>query len=99
MNKAIEKLSLKHEDHIREYDPHGGKDNERRLTGLHETSSIREFSIGVANRGASVRIPRENEEKGFGYLEDRRPASNCDPYSVTGIIVKTVCLEGEEVVS
>ena len=45
-------------EHIREYDPTGGKDNERRLTGLHETSSINDFSSGVANRGSSIRIPR-----------------------------------------
>ena len=58
------------------------QDNERRLTGLHETSSIHDFSAGVANRGSSIRIPRDVAEKGYGYLEDRRPSSNCDPYSV-----------------
>jgi len=51
-------MSLMHASHIKEYDPRGGKDNERRLTGLHETSSINDFSSGVANRGASIRIPR-----------------------------------------
>ena len=59
------------------------KDNERRLTGAHETSSIHDFSAGVANRGCSIRIPREVAEQGYGYLEDRRPSSNCDPYSVS----------------
>ena len=84
------------------------QDNERRLTGLHETSSIHDFSAGVANRGSSIRIPRDVAEKGYGYLEDRRPSSNCDPYSVmlhwdtpysnpnfsqvTEVIVRTVCL-------
>ena len=59
-----------------------GKDNERRLTGLHETSSIHDFSAGVANRGCSIRIPRTVAEERKGYLEDRRPSSNCDPYQV-----------------
>lgn len=53
------------------------------MTGAHETSSIHDFSAGVANRGCSIRIPREVAEKGYGYLEDRRPSSNCDPYSVS----------------
>jgi hypothetical protein len=59
-----------------------GKDNERRLTGRHETSSIHDFSAGVANRGCSIRIPREVAENKCGYFEDRRPSSNCDPYLV-----------------
>jgi len=56
---AIEKMSKEHVRHIRAYDPRGGRDNERRLTGHHETSSIHDFSAGVANRGASIRIPRQ----------------------------------------
>ena len=79
---AIDNLSRHHKRHIMAYDPNEGKDNERRLTGLHETSSIHDFSAGVANRGSSIRIPRDVAEKGYGYLEDRRPSSNCDPYSV-----------------
>jgi len=92
IEQAIEKLSRHHSKHIRAYDPKEGKDNERRLTGLHETSSIHDFSAGVANRGSSIRIPRTVAEEKTGYLEDRRPSSNCDPYSVTDIIVRTVCL-------
>merc|ERR1711874_690788 len=61
--------------------------------GAHETSSIHDFSAGVANRGCSIRIPREVAEQGYGYLEDRRPSSNCDPYSVTRVVVQTVCLK------
>ena len=56
---AIEKLGKQHSRHIALYDPEGGKDNARRLTGKHETSSIDSFSSGVANRGASIRIPRQ----------------------------------------
>merc|ERR1712029_388799 len=90
---AIDKLSRHHIRHIKAYDPNEGKDNERRLTGLHETSSIHDFSAGVANRGFSIRIPRDCAEKKCGYLEDRRPSSNCDPYQVTDVLVKTCCLD------
>jgi glutamine synthetase len=72
IKQAIDKLSRRHEQHIAVY----GEDNEQRLTGRHETGHISDFSAGVANRGASIRIPRHVNEKGYGYLEDRRPASN-----------------------
>ena len=91
---AIQKLSTKHKEHICAYDPNGGSDNARRLTGFHETSSIHDFSAGVANRGASIRIPRQVGEDGCGYFEDRRPSSNCDPYSVTEILIRT-CVLGQ----
>jgi len=93
IEKAIDRLSRHHLRHIKAYDPREGKDNERRLTGHHETSSIHDFSAGVANRGCSIRIPRSVAEERKGYLEDRRPSSNCDPYRVTEVIVRTVCLE------
>jgi glutamine synthetase len=93
INEAIEKLSHRHKTHIVEYDPNLGEDNKRRLTGLHETASIDKFDAGVANRGASVRIPRHVAADSCGYLEDRRPASNCDPYAVTEIIVRTTILD------
>jgi glutamine synthetase len=85
---AIEKLSTKQKEHIEAY----GKGNERRLTGAHETAPIDKFSFGVANRGCSVRIPRDAEAQKYGYFEDRRPASNMDPYVVTKMIVQTTCL-------
>ena len=85
---AIEKLKEKHLEHIECY----GDDNKERLTGLHETAHISEFSYGVANRGASIRIPRDTEKNGKGYLEDRRPSSSCDPYVVTSKIFETCCL-------
>ncbi|KAJ8038976.1 Glutamine synthetase [Holothuria leucospilota] len=90
---AVKKLSKRHEKHIFAYDPHEGIDNERRLTGRHETSNIHDFSAGVANRGASIRIPRQCGEQGKGYLEDRRPASNCDPYRVTEALVRSTILD------
>ncbi|KAM7210076.1 hypothetical protein V8F06_014540 [Rhypophila decipiens] len=83
---AIEKLSKRHQEHIAVY----GEDNDKRLTGRHETGAIDQFSSGVANRGASIRIPRECAAKGYGYFEDRRPASNADPYRVTGILMESV---------
>lgn len=86
---AVEKLAVKHDVHIAAY----GTGNERRLTGLHETASMDKFTYGVANRGASVRIPRTAEKEGKGYFEDRRPSSNMDPYVVTGRIVKTTILD------
>lgn len=72
INAAIEKLSKRHDEHIAVY----GDDNDLRLTGKHETGHIGAFSSGVANRGASIRVPRHVNAKGCGYLEDRRPASN-----------------------
>ena len=67
-----------------------GAANEQRLTGKHETQSIDQFSYGVSDRGASIRIPVGTVEDGWkGRLEDRRPASNADPYKVAAAIVKT----------
>jgi len=74
-------------EHIAVY----GEFNDQRLTGDHETQSIDEFSFGISDRGASIRIPIITVEKGWkGWLEDRRPASNADPYKVAGRIVETV---------
>lgn len=87
--KAVEKLGKKHQEHIAMY----GTGNDRRLTGAHETAPIDKFSYGVAHRGASVRIPRQAKLEGKGYFEDRRPASNMDPYVVTSKIVKTTILD------
>lgn len=85
---AIEKLGKKHKEHIELY----GEGNARRLTGAHETANINTFAYGVANRGASIRIPRDAERMKKGYFEDRRPAANCDPYVVTAKIFDTTCL-------
>ncbi|WP_340203282.1 glutamine synthetase beta-grasp domain-containing protein [Ascidiimonas sp. W6] len=68
-----------------------GADNHHRLTGDHETASINDFSYGVSDRGASIRIPIATVEKGWkGWLEDRRPSSNGDPYKIAARIIKTV---------
>jgi len=78
-------------EHIAEY----GEGNDKRLTGKHETCSITQFKFGVADRGASIRIPRDAEKNGCGYMEDRRPAANCDSYRVATRVMKTAgeCLE------
>jgi len=74
-------------EHIEVY----GAFNDQRLTGKHETASITDFSYGISDRGASIRIPIFTVQKGWkGYLEDRRPASNADPYKVAARIIKTV---------
>ena len=68
-----------------------GAYNNQRLTGLHETASIHDFSYGVSDRGASIRIPIMTVENGWkGWLEDRRPASNGDPYKIAARIIKTI---------
>lgn len=90
VNKMMEKFSAKHKLHISLY----GDDNHLRLTGHHETSSCEEFSFGVGNRAASFRIPTSvAADNGKGYIEDRRPASNIDPYVVGAIIFDTGVLE------
>lgn len=67
-----------------------GADNDQRLTGLHETQSIDKFSFAVFDRGASIRIPIATKQDGWkGRLEDRRPASNADPYKVAAVIIRT----------
>ncbi|CAM9501611.1 unnamed protein product [Choristocarpus tenellus] len=91
--EAVEKLGKRHMEHINAY----GEGNERRLTGKHETADMNSFSYGVANRGASIRIPRAAEAEQKGYFEDRRPSSNMDPYVVTGMIYDTCCVwDGKE---
>jgi len=89
INDAVDKLSHKHSEHMEMY----GADNRERMSGLHETASYDKFTIGVGNRGCSVRIGNDAIKEGKGYFEDRRPGSNCDPYLVTGMLFKTTVLE------
>lgn len=85
---AIKKLATKHLEHMNIY----GDGNDERMTGLHETASYNTFSSGVADRGASIRIPRITAKNKKGYLEDRRPGSNVDPYLVTSKLFETTVL-------
>ncbi len=75
------------DEHIAAYGP----DNHLRLTGLHETQSIDKFSYGIADRGASIRIPHSFINAGYkGYMEDRRPNSQADPYKIISRLLKTI---------
>jgi len=85
IKKVCEAFGKVAKQHIEEY----GEGNEKRLTGECETCDINTFKFGVADRGASIRIPREAEKNGKGYMEDRRPAANADPYRVTNRIMLT----------
>jgi glutamine synthetase len=87
ITKACEALGKKWELHVDNYGA-GIKD---RLTGAHETAPWNKFSYGVSNRGASVRIPWQVPIDGMGYMEDRRPNANCDPYTVARLMVETIC--------
>ncbi|KAL4854616.1 Glutamine synthetase [Chlorella vulgaris] len=88
INAAIERLSKCHPEHITQY----GTGNELRLTGKHETCDINEFRFGVGDRGSSIRIPLPVQLAGKGYLEDRRPAANVDPYTVVRLLIKNTLL-------
>jgi glutamine synthetase len=84
---AAEALKTRHDVHIASY----GDRIQERLTGHHETASYKQFSYGVSHRGASVRIPWQVAKDRKGYIEDRRPNANMDPYVVTRLIIETVC--------
>ena len=85
--KLMDAFKANRADHIAVYGP----DNHMRLTGKHETASIDSFSWGVADRGASIRVPHSFVNNGYkGYLEDRRPNSQGDPYQIASQILKTV---------
>jgi len=87
IKSLCDKFEPTHEQHITDY----GSKNDERLTGLHETQHISKFSYGVSDRGASIRIPMNLTQNNWkGYLEDRRPAGNADPYKVTHRIVTTL---------
>jgi glutamine synthetase len=84
---ACEALGTKAQEHVKAY----GAGIEDRLTGAHETAPWTEYSYGVSNRGASVRIPWQVAQDKKGYIEDRRPNANMDPYIVTRMITETIC--------
>lgn len=86
IEKAMEALADRHDEHMKVY----GEGNEARMTGAHETASFDKFSWGVADRGVSVRVNAQCAKDGKGYFEDRRPASNGDPYQITGMVCETV---------
>ena len=83
---CMDKLANKHKEHMEIY----GDDNDIRMSGFHETSAYDTFTYGIGTRGSSVRIPNETISNGKGYFEDRRPASNMDPYLVTSKLLETI---------
>lgn len=86
---AVKKLSKRHKEHMEVY----GIGNEKRLVGTGFASSFDTFTAALDDRTCSVRVPKVVEMKGCGYLEDRRPSSNCDPYRVIDAMVNTICLQ------
>ena len=87
IKSLCDKFKPTHEQHIADY----GSKNDERLTGLHETQHIGKFSYGISDRGASIRIPMALAQNNWkGYLEDRRPSGNADPYKVTNRILITL---------
>ena len=95
IKKILELLEKSHDKHI----PFYGDCLDERLTGLHETCAIDEFRSGESDRGASIRIPVQTSRDGYGYLEDRRPGANSDPYLVMARILTTICELNESLMS
>jgi glutamine synthetase len=87
IKRILTALEKNHEMHIKNY----GFALDERLTGEHETCAINEFRYGDSDRGASIRVPVATTTKGYGYLEDRRPGANSDPYLVSACIIATIC--------
>lgn len=83
--ECMPKLANKHKEHLLVYG-----DNSERLSGHYETSNPEVFTFGVSDRSCSVRIPYTTDHNKCGYFEDRRPASDADPYLVTSMICKTI---------
>ena len=84
-------MKEKHYEHIFVY----GEGNKYRLLGTHETANINKFSYGVGSWGCSVRVPVGTASDKCGYYEDRRPASNINPYISCAILVDTTCLNSK----
>ena len=85
-NAIFKTFENRAKEHINNY----GSDNHLRLTGKFETQSIDKFSWGISDRGASIRVPKVVGNMWKGYLEDRRPASNADPYKVVKVIMESL---------
>ncbi len=92
IEEAVQALEKRHNAHIAVY----GHDLELRLTGKHETAHMSQFLAGVGHRGASIRIPRPVATQGCGYLEDRRPGANANPYEVAAMLLETICVSQKE---
>ncbi|XP_021195508.3 glutamine synthetase [Helicoverpa armigera] len=92
IEKAIEKLGYAHQAHLKLFDPHGGRENAKRLVGSHQVAHGDELTAGVGERLNSIRIHRNIAFEKKGYFEDRRPGANCDPYVVVDALLRTCVL-------
>jgi glutamine synthetase len=91
LESIMDKLSKKHAMHLELYG-----DNSKRLSGMHETSRYDTFTWGFGDRTASVRVPTMSVTNGYKtYIEDRRPASDIDPYVVGALMIDTIIIEGK----
>ena len=88
INSILENMKLLHQEHMKVY----GEANEKRMVGAYETAKYNEFTYGVASRNTSVRIPHNTFINKKGYIEDRRPASNCDPYLVSSKLLEATIM-------
>jgi len=91
---GLEKIKL-YFDRLKKTFPHDivfySADNNERMTGLHETSTLNEFTWGVGTRGTSCRLPNQVNKDGKGYLEDRRPGADADPYLISSRLFASCC--------
>lgn len=92
IEECIKRLEKNHMKHMKNYGMEEAT-NRMRLSGKFETAPFDKFSWGIANRKASIRLQRNIKEKGKGFMEDRRPGGDCDPYMVCGLLLET-CLGG-----
>ncbi|MDT3446789.1 MULTISPECIES: glutamine synthetase GlnII [unclassified Pseudofrankia] len=84
---CCEALGTRVMEHVTNY----GYGIQDRLTGKHETAPWNKFSWGDSDRGASIRIPWAVSKARKGWLEDRRPNANMDPYVVSALMIDTTC--------
>jgi glutamine synthetase len=92
IERVIDVLKKRHKLHIDGY----GDGLYDRLTGKHETCDIHTFRAGVSDRGASIRISPTVVKDRCGYLEDRRPGANCDPYVVSALLLEAAIIAESE---
>ena len=84
MSQICEAFGQNIKKHIDVYGAH----NEQRLI-VFMRLKVHEFSYGVSDRGASIRIPIGTIEDGWkGRLEDRRPSSNGIP-QIGAVVITT----------
>ena len=94
INTYIERLKNHHTECMQQY----GRDNHLRMTGTCETADYNHCTHSVGGRDCSIRIGYDTARWECGYFEDRRPASNCDPYLVTASLFLYSCANYDQVI-